>query len=60
MDNIAYDVAQHYPLPAKNVEWGEVIYNRIIIDLCKVIVLESGNSKALYDGWIRDSKKNSE
>jgi polypeptide N-acetylgalactosaminyltransferase len=24
MDNIAYDVADHYPLPAKNIEWGEI------------------------------------
>lgn len=24
MDNIAYDIVQHYPLPAKNKKWGEV------------------------------------
>ena len=46
MDNIAYDVAQHYPLPAKNVEWGEVIYNRIMIDFCGVIVLELGQENS--------------
>ena len=24
MEEIAYDIPQHYPLPPKNVEWGEV------------------------------------
>jgi len=24
MEEIADDVAEHYPLPAKNKEWGEV------------------------------------
>lgn len=24
MENIAYDIPKHYPLPAKNKEWGEV------------------------------------
>lgn len=24
MEEIAYDIPLHYPLPAKNVEWGEV------------------------------------
>jgi polypeptide N-acetylgalactosaminyltransferase len=24
MEEIAYDVADHYPLPAKNIEWGEI------------------------------------
>uniref|UniRef100_UPI00398E6D78 N-acetylgalactosaminyltransferase 7 isoform X1 n=2 Tax=Pristiophorus japonicus TaxID=55135 RepID=UPI00398E6D78 len=24
MDEIAYDIADHYPLPAKNLEWGEI------------------------------------
>ena len=25
MEEIADDVAEHYPLPAKNKEWGEVL-----------------------------------
>lgn len=24
MEEIAYDIPLHYPLPPKNVEWGEV------------------------------------
>lgn len=24
MEEIAYDITDHYPLPPKNVEWGEV------------------------------------
>ncbi|XP_041079416.1 N-acetylgalactosaminyltransferase 7-like isoform X1 [Polyodon spathula] len=24
MEEIAYDIPEHYPLPAKNVEWGEI------------------------------------
>lgn len=24
MEEIAYDITAHYPLPPKNVEWGEV------------------------------------
>ncbi|XP_028300510.1 N-acetylgalactosaminyltransferase 7 isoform X2 [Gouania willdenowi] len=24
MEEIAYDIPQHYPLPSKNVEWGEI------------------------------------
>lgn len=28
MEEIAYDITSHYPLPPKNVEWGEVSTGR--------------------------------
>lgn len=28
MEEIAYDITSHYPLPPKNVDWGEVSISR--------------------------------
>lgn len=39
MEEIAYDIPEHYPLPAKNIEWGEVkllIHSRLIYILQNV------------------------
>lgn len=33
MEEIAYDIPTHYPLPPKNVEWGEVLTTTIYISV---------------------------
>ena len=39
MEEIAYDIIEHYPLPAKNKEWGEVRMIRSAKMISKVLYL---------------------
>ena len=42
MEEIAYDITSHYPLPPKNVDWGEVSIRDIQISKCVCLETEFG------------------
>uniref|UniRef100_A0A5F8G649 Galactosyltransferase C-terminal domain-containing protein n=1 Tax=Monodelphis domestica TaxID=13616 RepID=A0A5F8G649_MONDO len=39
MEEIAYDIISHYPLPPKNVEWGEVRMSYSVVTVCLWVLL---------------------
>lgn len=51
MEEIAYDITSHYPLPPKNVDWGEVSISSIQIAKC--MCLETWVCRETWNVWGR-------
>lgn len=53
MEEIAYDIPLHYPLPPKNVEWGEVhiksIQRKTLLKILAFVIIQFSLS---IDPWV--------
>ena len=56
MEEIAYDIPVHYPLPPKNVEWGEVgtLHSNTLVNL---VGLDPVPTWHLPASWVIQSLK---